>query len=90
MSVYNRRSRIRQALTGKLRSSSTKEFLGKDIGTCRKWVENHFSPQMNRPNIDLFHVKPIGFFEVSTLANWKYTQPLSKQDHQEKGNETIF
>ena len=32
-------SRIQQALRGRLKPSSTKEILGIDIDTYRKWIE---------------------------------------------------
>ena len=41
------RNRIYQALKGKVKSPSTKEILGIDIETYRKWIEWQFSPEMN-------------------------------------------
>ena len=47
--------------------------------------------EMNWRNIDIDHVRPISSFDVSKdeelgeAFNWKNTQPLLKQDHQQKG-----
>ena len=41
--------------------------------------------------IEIDHVKPIGLFDVSDdeqlkeAFNWRNTQPLLKEDHQQKG-----
>ena len=51
---------------------------------------------MNRSNIEIDHVKPICFFDVSNdkelreTFNWENTQPLLKQDRQQKGTKFNF
>ena len=41
------RSRILQALGGKMKYNSAKEVLGKNNNFYRKWIEFHFTPEMN-------------------------------------------
>ena len=73
------------------KQSSTKEFLGLGIDLYRKWLEFQFTPNMNWSNIEIDHVKPICMFDVTkdeelkVAFNWKNTQPLLKEDHQQKG-----
>ena len=73
-----------------VKSSSTKDFLGTDIDTYRKWIEWQFTPEMNWSNTEVDHIKPIRMFDVSKddelkeAFNWKNTQPLLKPDHQQK------
>ena len=43
----NTRRRIHEAMKGKLKSSSTKDILGIDIDTYRKWIEWQLNPDMN-------------------------------------------
>ena len=49
------------------------------------------TPEMKRSNIEIDHVKPICMFglakdeELKEAFCWKNTQPLLKQDHQQKG-----
>ena len=45
--IKNTRRIFHRALKGKLKSSSTKEILGTDIKTYRKWLEFQFAPEMN-------------------------------------------
>ena len=72
------------------KQSSTKEILGIDIDFYKKWVEWQMTPEMNWQNIEIDHVKAICLFDISNdedlrLAfNSKNTQPLLKQDHQQK------
>ena len=85
------RSRIRQALNRKTKSSSTIDILGMDNNLYRKWIEFQFTPEMNWSNIEIDHVKAICLFDLSKdeelkeAFNWKNTQPLLKKDHQLKG-----
>ena len=94
--ICKTRSRILQALRGKLKSTSTKEILGIDIDLYRKWLEFQFTPDMNWENIEIDHVKPICLFDVSDdeqlkeAFSWKNTQPLLKQDHRQKGTKFNF
>ena len=64
-SIKNTRNRIQQALRGKVKSSSTKEILGTDIETYRKWIKCQLTPEMNWSNIEMDHVKPICMFDLS-------------------------
>ena len=63
------------------KQSSTK-VLGIDIDTHRKWIEWPMTPEMNRTNIEINHVKPICLFDVSQdeklkeAFSWKNTQHL--------------
>ena len=92
----NTRRRIHHALTGKTKSSSTKEILGIDIDLYRKWIEFQFTPEMNWSYVEIDHVKPICLFDVSKeeelkeAFSWKKTQPLLKHDHQQKGIKFVF
>ena len=76
--------------------SSTKEILGIDIDLYRKWLEFQFTSAMNWSNIEVDHIKPICMFDVSDdeqlkeAFNWKNTQPLLKQDNQQKGTKFKF
>ena len=87
----NTRNRIYKSLKGMTKQSSTEEISGKGIETYRKWIEFQFTPEMNWSNIEIDHVKPICFFDVSKgeelkeAFSWKNTQPLLKHDHQQKG-----
>ena len=89
--ICKTRSRIRQALKGKIKSSSTIDILGIDINTYKRWIEFQTTPEMNWSNIEIDHVKPICLFNISDdeelkLAfNWKNTQPLLKEVHSQKG-----
>ena len=85
------RNRIYQSLKGMVKSSSTKDTLGIDIDTYRKWIEWQFTPEMNWSNTEVDHVNPICMFDISKDEKlkkafcWKNTQPLLKHDHQLKG-----
>ena len=89
--IFITKSRIYQALQGKTKSSSTINVLVIDLHTYRKWIEFQMTPDMIWDNIEIDHVKVIGLFDVSKddelreAFNWKNTQPLMKEDHQQKG-----
>ena len=89
--IRNTRRKSHKALNGKLKSSSTRDTLGIDIDTFRKWIKWRMTPDMNWSNTQIDHVKPICMFDVSKeeelkeAFNWKNTLPLLKQDHQLKG-----
>ena len=74
-----------------MKQSTSRDILGKDIKTYRKWIESQFTPEMNWQNIEIDHVNPICLFDVSKDAefkealSWINTQPLLKQHHQLKG-----
>ena len=57
--IKNTRRGIHHALNGRLKTSSTKEILGIDIITYKKWIEFQMTPDMNWTNIEIDHVKPI-------------------------------
>ena len=94
--ICNTRRRIHQALKGESKSSSTKEILGIDIDLYKKWIEFQMTPAMNWSNIEIDHVKAISLFDVSKdeelkeAFNWKNTQPLLKEVHQQKGTKFNF
>ena len=76
--IRNTRRKTHHALNGKLKSSSTKDILGIDVDTYRKWIEYQFTPEID-------HVKAICLFDVSKDEElreafiWKNTQPLLKE-----------
>ena len=86
----NTRRRIHRALKGKSKSSSTINILGLDIDRYKKWIEFQFTPEMNWSNFEIDHVKAICLFDASKdeelreAFNWKNTQPLLKEVHQQK------
>ena len=88
--IRNTRRRIRNALSGRSKQSSTKDTLGKDIDNNGKWIEYQMTPEMNWLNIEIDHVKPICMFDVSKdeqlkeAFSWKNTQTLLNLDHQQK------
>ena len=94
--IRKTRSRFHKSLKGMTKQSSTKEILGIDVDTYRKWIEFQFTPEMNWEKIGIDHVRPICKFDVTKddelreAFNWKNTQPLLKQDHQQKGSKFNF
>ena len=94
--ICKTRNRIRQALGGKIKSSSTTNMLNIDIETYRKWIKIRFTPEMTWDSIEIDHVKAICMFDVSKeeelkeAFSWKETQPLLKQNHQQKGKKFNF
>ena len=63
--ICKTRSRIRQALKGKSKSSSTRNILGIDINTHKRWIEWQMTPDMTWDNIEIDHVKAICLFDLS-------------------------
>ena len=63
--IGNTRSRNYHALNDNLKSSSTKDILGIDVDTYRRWIEGQFTPEMNWSNFGIDHVKPICLFDIS-------------------------
>ena len=94
--ICKTRSRIYRSSKGVTKQSSTKDILGVDIDLYRKCLEWQFTPEMNWSNTEVDHVKPICMFDVSKeeelkeAFSWKNTQPLIKNDHQQKGTKFIF
>ena len=70
---------------------STKEILGIDIETYKKWIKWQMTPDMTLDNIEIDHVRPISSFDISDdeklkeAFNWRNRQPLLKEIHQKKG-----
>ena len=93
--VYTR-NRINKPLKGMMKQSSSRNILGIDIETYRKWIEYRMTPEMNWSNIEIDHIKAICLFDVSKdeelkeAFSWKNTQPLLKHDHQLKGTKFNF
>ena len=89
--IRNTRVRIYNALNGNSKSKSSREILGINIETYKKWIEFQMTPDMNWTNIHIDHVKPISSFNVVNedefleAFNWKNTQPLLKEDNLRKG-----
>ena len=85
------RSRIRQVLRGKVKSSSRVDILGIDLDTYRRRIEYQFTLEMNWSDIKIDHNKRICLFDVSEdeelreFFDWKNTQPILKDVHQQKG-----
>ena len=85
------RSRIRQALQGKMKPSFIINLLGIDVETYQKWIEWQMTPQMNWTNFELDHVKPIWMFDLSKdeelreAFNWRNTQHFFEKNSSEKG-----
>ena len=63
--IKNTRCRIYHALKRKTKSSSTREILGIDVETYKKWIEWQFTPEKIWSNVEIDHVKPICMFDVS-------------------------
>ena len=87
--THNKRRRMHHALNGKSKSSSTIEILEIDIETYRRCIKWQMTPEMNCENVD--HVRPISSFDLSgdkqlkEAFNWRNTQPLLKENHNQKG-----
>ena len=63
--ISKTRSRIRNALQGKSKSSSTQIILGIDFDTCKKWIEFQMTPDKTWNNIEIDHIKAICLFDIS-------------------------
>ena len=76
-------------MKGKSKSSSTRNNIGIDIDSYRKWIEFQFTPEMTWDSIEIDHVKAICLFDVSKdeelreAFSWKNTQPLLKHYHRQ-------
>ena len=62
--IRNTIRRFHKALNSKPKSISTKDTLGIDIDTYRKWIEYQMTPEMNCRNIEIDHMKPLCLFEM--------------------------
>ena len=93
--ITNIRNGINKSLKG-MTKQSTKEILGIDIETYRKWLGWQMNPEMNWSNIEIDHMTPICMFAVSKdeelkeAFSWKNIQPLLKHDHQKMGTKLNF
>ena len=94
--IRNTRRIIHHALNGRSKSSLTRDILGIDIETYRKWIEYQMTPEKNWQKIEIDHVKAISLFDVykdeelREAFSWKNTHPLLKHDHQKKGTKFNF
>ena len=94
--IRNTKRRIHHALNGKSKSSSTLDMLGRVVETFRKWIEYQMTPEVNWPNTEIDHVKPITLLDVSKdeeikeAFSWKNTQPFLKEIHKQKGIKYTF
>ena len=94
--VCKTRRRIHQALQRKIKTPFTKEFIGMDVDSYRKWIDYQMTPEMNWTNFEIDHLRPISSFDISKdeelreAFNWKNTQPFLKHDHHEKGTKYKF
>ena len=79
-----------------MKQTSSRNILGIDIETHRKWIESQFTPEMNWQKIEFDHVKPIRMFDVSKdeklrgAFSWKNTQPSLKHNQQKTGPKFNF
>ena len=48
-----------------MKQSSSRDIIGIDIETYRKWIEYQMTSEMNWSNIEIDHVKSICLFDVS-------------------------
>ena len=53
------------------KQSSTKEILGIDVETYRKWIEFQFTPEMKWYSFEIDHIKPICLFDLSNDGELK-------------------
>ena len=79
--ISKTRSRIRNALHGKSKSSSTQIILVIDFDTYKKWIEFQMTPDITWNNIEIDHIKAICLFDISKdeelreAFNCKNSQP---------------
>tara|TARA_Y100001970_G_C14102757_1_gene786419 strand:- start:182 stop:1078 length:897 start_codon:yes stop_codon:yes gene_type:complete len=97
--VYNLAARVRARINAIIRkkewhkSTSTEEYLGCDLETLRKHIENNFTDGMtweNRDKWQIDHIVPISNAkneeEFKLLSNYKNLQPLWSKDNLKKSN----
>jgi hypothetical protein len=91
----NLRTRIRDALNGTAKSSTTKDLLGCDIGSYKKYLEAKFQNGMNWTNYGEWHIDhivPCAKFDLTNPEEQKKcfhytnTQPLWAKDNFSKGS----
>ena len=63
--IQNTRRTTHHALKSTSKSSSTRDFVGLDIDTYRKWIEYQMTPDKTWDNIEIDHVKTVCFVDVS-------------------------
>ena len=76
-------------MNGKLKFSSTIDFLGIDIDTCGKWIEFQMTPNMTWDKIEIDQMKPICMFDVSNDGELKEALNLEKYSTNIKRNSLI-
>ena len=62
--TVNTRNRLYKTLKTILKSESTKNMLGMDIDTYRKWIEYQMPTDIDWLIIEIDHVRPISSFDV--------------------------
>ena len=67
--ICNTRNRIYKSSKSKTKQSSTRDILGFDIDTYKKWLEFHFTPEMKWDNIEIDHVKAFCLFDELKMQN---------------------
>ena len=63
--IVNTRNSIYKSIKIMTKRSTSREILGIDIDTNRRWIEYQFTPEMNWSNIEIDYVKPIPSFDTS-------------------------
>ena len=88
--LSNTRIRMSKSFKSSTKQSS-RDLLGINIETYRRWIVWQMTPEMKWSNIEIDHVKPICMFDVSKDEElreafcWKNNQPLLKKGHQYEG-----
>ena len=83
-------------MKGFTKQSTSRNIIGTDIDTYRKWIEYQFTPEMNWSNIEIDQVKPTCFFNISDdvkleeAFSWKNTETLLKETHSQKSTKNDF
>ena len=76
--ISNTRNRIYKSLKGMTKKSSSRDILGIDIDTYKKWLEFQFTPEMNWSNIEIDDVKPICMFNLEKYSTVTQTRSSQK------------
>ena len=76
--ICKKRNRIRQALRGKIKSSSTIDVLGRDINTYKRWIEFQITPDMTWDIFEIDHVKAFCKFDVSKEEELRKSSLIGK------------
>lgn len=90
--VARLRSRLRDALNGKAKPTSTMELVGCSAEKLCAWIEMHFAEGMtweNRGKWHIDHIRPVASFEDPAdpaCWHWSNLQPLWAEDNLRKGD----